>query len=187
MEKKQRPGVSALVEKHLQKPTVAAHLLKDDGTIPNSRLPLLLYESALQQQSCDPAIVERMFTANKWGGCWRNGVYPYHHYHSTAHEVLACVSGSATIQFGGERGITVFFRKQDAVVIPAGVGHKNLQSSNDFIVVGAYPVGQSWDMNYGKPGERPKADQNIARVELPESDPLYGPAGPLWERWGAKT
>jgi uncharacterized protein YjlB len=47
------------------------------------------------------------------------------------------------------------------------VAHKNIESSDDFGVVGAYPEGQDWYMNYGKPGERPKADKNIARLPLP--------------------
>jgi len=50
---------------------------------------------------------------------------------------------------------------------PAGVAHKNLGQSSTFAVVGAYPDGQHWDMNTGKPGERPRADQRIARVMLP--------------------
>ncbi len=69
------------------------------------------------------------------------------------------------------------------VIIPAGVGHKNCGASRDFAVLGAYPAGQKWDMCYGKPGERPQTDQNIARVQLPEGDPVYGAGGPLLERW----
>jgi uncharacterized protein YjlB len=69
------------------------------------------------------------------------------------------------------------------VIIPAGVGHKNMGSSSDFRVVGAYPPGQTWDMNYGKPNERPQADKNISRVPLPPADPIYGDNGPLVEFW----
>jgi uncharacterized protein YjlB len=71
----------------------------------------------------------------------------------------------------------------DVVVIPAGVAHKNLGASRDFRVVGAYPLGQRWDMCYGEPGERPRADENIARVALPGADPVYGTTGPLIEHW----
>jgi uncharacterized protein YjlB len=72
---------------------------------------------------------------------------------------------------------------RDVIIIPAGVAHKNLSTSADFGVVGAYPEGQDWDMNYGKPGERPKADLNIERVALPKLDPIYGASGPLLEKW----
>lgn len=41
-------------------------------------------------------------------------------------------------------------------------------------------------MNYGGAGERPHADENIARVALPKMDPLYGAGGPLLQKWGAR-
>ena len=127
--------------------------------------------------------IESILDANGWGGSWRNGVYGYHHYHSTAHEVLVCYRGEATVQFGGERGISAALQAGDTVVIPAGVAHKKLDASRDFAVVGAYPPGQHWDMNYGKAGERPKADENIARVPLPKTDPLFRENGPLLKHW----
>ena len=169
----------------LQAPQVAAHSLKDDGVHPNNdKLPLLAFQGALALPEGDPAAVfEALFGANQWGGSWRNGVYGYHHYHSTAHEVLGVYGGTAQIQFGGERGVVLKVSLGDVVVIPAGVAHKNLGASRDFRVVGAYPRGQRWDMCYGESGERPRADQNIARVPVPEADPVYGTDGPLIEYW----
>lgn len=87
------------------------------------------------------------------------------------------------MQLGGEHGVTHEVQAGDVIVIPAGVAHKNLSSSRDFGVVGAYPEGQKMDMNYGKPAERPKADQNIARVALPKMDPVFAESGPLIEKW----
>jgi len=53
----------------------------------------------------DPAsVIERLLKTNEWGGSWRDRIYPYHHYHNTAHEVLAVFSGSAKVQLGGELG-----------------------------------------------------------------------------------
>jgi uncharacterized protein YjlB len=161
--------------------------LQDDGMFPNSRLPLLLYRMAVKLQGQDPAtIFEQLFAANGWHGSWRNGIYPYHHYHSTAHEVLGVYRGSARVQLGGERGVVQEVHPGDVIIIPAGVAHKNLGSTGDFGVVGAYPEGQDWDMNYGRPGERPTSDSNIRRVALPKADPLYGIDGPLLEQWGAR-
>lgn len=71
----------------------------------------------------------------------------------------------------------------DAIVLPAGVGHKLLHASADFLVVGAYPPGQDWDLLRGEPGERVRAAENIARVPLPEGDPVQGADGPLTELW----
>jgi long-chain acyl-CoA synthetase len=44
---------------------------------------------------------------NGWSGTWRNGIYAFHHYHSTSHEVLGIAAGSAAVRFGGEGGATV--------------------------------------------------------------------------------
>jgi uncharacterized protein YjlB len=166
-------------------PEVLAQTLKDDGVYPNNdKLPLLAFQRALALSEGDPAAVfEALFRANQWVGSWRNGVYGFHHYHSTAHEVLGVYGGTARVQFGGEQGVVLSVSAGDVVVIPAGVAHKNLGASRDLRVVGAYPRGQRWDMCYGEAVERPQADQNIARVPVPDADPIYGTEGPLIEYW----
>ena len=157
---------------------------KDDGVIPNSRYPLLLYRDVINVNNRDPASrVQEWFAGNNWTNSWRDGIYPFHHYHSTSHEVLGVYQGSATVRLGGEEGRDFTVLAGDVIVIPAGVGHKNLGASNDFGVVGAYPDGRNWDLLTGKPGERPKADQNIAALPIPGNDPVYGPEGPLREIW----
>jgi uncharacterized protein YjlB len=159
---------------------------KDDGAIPNSRYPALLYHQVLELTGDDPASrVEELFAANIWTNSWRNGIYPFHHYHSTSHEVLGVYRGSATVRLGGEQGRDFTVQAGDVIVIPAGVGHKNLGASGDFGVVGAYPDGRQWDLLRGEPGERPKADQYIAALPLPANDPVYGADGPLRKIWAA--
>ena len=128
--------------------------------------------------------IEDRFRAHGWGNSWRDGVYGTHHYHSEAHEALGVYAGRARVQFGGERGPVFEVRAGDALVIPAGVAHKRLDSSGDFGVVGAYPPGQSPDMCYGVKGERPASDERIARVSGPQTDPVFGGDGPLLELWG---
>ena len=170
---------------HIHERNAQSFLLKDDGTIPNNeRLPLLVYEDAIRLPQEDAAsIIEEIFSLNRWGKSWRNGVYRYHHYHSTAHEVLGVCCGTAAIQLGGAKGITQKVRAGDVVVILAGVAHKSLKASRDFCAVGAYPTGQQQDTCMGEPGERPQADANIAGVPLPQADPVYGPDGPLMSYW----
>jgi uncharacterized protein YjlB len=160
-------------------------LIKDDGTFPNNgRLPLLAYQRVLKLPTGDPARgVEELFESHGWGSSWRNGIFGYHHYHSTAHEVLGVYSGNARVQLGGSKGPEFEVRRGDVIVIPAGVAHKNLGSSLDFRLVGAYPAGQRPDMNYGKDNERPQADRNIADVALPNLDPVFGDTGPLIRLW----
>jgi uncharacterized protein YjlB len=164
---------------------VAVHLFEDDGGIPNNpELPFLIYEGALEVEGADPAAVcETLFAANGWGGSWRDGIYSFPHYHSTAHEVLGVCRGEARVRLGGGTSIETTVRAGDVVVIPAGGGHQNLGSSPDVLVVGAYPAGRDWDLCHGRPEERRRALENIARVPLPEADPLYGAEGPLVEHW----
>jgi uncharacterized protein YjlB len=166
-------------------PEVSTHLIVERGVFPNNdRLPLLVFKGAFQfDTKLDPDLIEKAFAENAWRGSWRNGLYPFHHYHSTAHEVLGVYSGSVRVEFGGEDGLIIAAGAGDVLVLPAGLCHKNLWSSHDFRVLGAYPAGTTWDMNYGKKGERPKADENIARVPLPESDPVYGTGGYLLKHW----
>lgn len=173
------------LEARLNDPELVSHRIDEHGAIPNNpKIPLLVYPQAVSLPADDPAATfEALFTENGWHGTWRNGVYGYHHYHSTAHEVLGVYRGSARIQFGGDPGPVVEVKAGDVVVIPAGVAHKNLGDSGDLGIVGAYPGGQAWDMNYGKAGERPEADHNIANVENPARDPVYGANGPLLEHW----
>lgn len=164
---------------------VETETLGDDGRFPNNEeLPVLMYRQAIDAADGKAARrLEATFRENGWGGSWRNGIYSYHHYHSTAHEVLGVARGSARVQLGGEEGLVLDLEAGDMVVLPAGVAHKNLGSSSDFLVVGAYPRGQTWDMNYGEPGERPTADENIKATPLPETDPLEGADGPLMTYW----
>jgi uncharacterized protein YjlB len=159
-------------------------IFQDDGLIPNSRYPVLLFRGAVELESNDPASsMESRFAANHWIDSWRNGIYSFHHYHSTSHEVLGIYQGSVTVRLGGEKGQDFVLRAGDVVVIPAGVGHKNRQCTPHLGVVGAYPDGRECDLLRGRPGERPQADLNIAGVPMPESDPMYGVHGPLKEIW----
>ena len=159
--------------------------LTEDGRFPNNEnLPLIILRGVIPMQNGRPVEqIVGLFQENGWGNSWCNGIYRFHHYHSTAHEVLGVCSGWVKALFGGPNGKIVTARTGDVIIIPAGVAHMNLGQSQDLVVVGAYPHGQMWDMNYGKPGERPEADDRIQAVPLPGADPVYGETGPLMKLW----
>jgi uncharacterized protein YjlB len=156
----------------------------DDGRFPNSPLPLLVYRAALPASA--PAI-ERTFESHNWSNGWRDGIFDFHHFHSTSHEVLGIAAGSVQVAFGGPDGETVTVRAGDVIAIPAGVAHCNVGQSRDLLVVGAYPDGRDYDLRRGEPAEYVSALRAIAAVPLPDSDPVLGPDGPLRRLWTAST
>jgi len=161
-------------------------MLDDDGRFPNNEhLPVIIYEHSFQISNEDEGAdqIERIIQDNGWHHPWRNGIYDYHHFHSTAHEVLICYAGSARVQLGGPEGSEVSFKQGDVMVLPAGTAHKCLEGTADFKCIGAYPVDQMFDMCYGELEERSKNIENILKVPLPAADPIYGQDGPLMFHW----
>lgn len=164
---------------------IVSFIVPANGAFPNNeRLPVLLYRAAFAAADNDLAgEMERRFRENGWSGGWRDGIYPFAHYHSTTHEVLGIAAGDVTVQLGGPDSRETALRAGDVVVLPAGVAHRNLGASDDLLVIGAYPGGRHGDMNRGAPGERPETDQQIAHVPLPAADPVFGENGPLLRQW----
>jgi uncharacterized protein YjlB len=164
---------------------VQTYVFDDDGAIPNSPLPVIVYHAV--EDARDAGSCERLFATNGWLGSWRDGIFAYHHFHSTAHEVLGIVAGSATVVLGGPSGRRFDVGEGDVLVLPAGTGHCNAGSSAELLVVGAYPDGMSWDLRRGDPVEHDEVIANIRAVPLPRADPVQGPGGPLTELWPADT
>lgn len=153
----------------------------------NPRLPVLIYPGVFEASSGSIADqFERAFRDNGWTGCWKWSVYDYHHFHSNAHEALGVSKGSATLQLGGEAGEAFDVSAGTLVILPAGTGHKKLQSSSDFLVVGSYPEGQShYDTNRIGSMSFERAVAKITNTPLPKADPVYGQKGPLIRIWKA--
>lgn len=149
--------------------------LTDDGLVPNNEtLPVLVYRSALTAGGRGEAGIIARFAANGWTDAWINGIYPFHHYHATAHEVLGLAAGWARVQLGGPSGPVVRLEAGDAVLIPAGVGHCRIAASLDLSVVGAYPDGAEVDLVRATPDARSWALTHIAAVPPPTTDPVVG-------------
>ncbi|BAT58270.1 hypothetical protein GJW-30_1_00793 [Variibacter gotjawalensis] len=160
----------------------------DDGMIPNNpKLPMLVYAQAFDLDSePDPAAVfEQTFKRNRWGNSWRNGIFPYVHYHSAIHEVLGIAQGHARVRFGGNQGVELNLKAGDVAVLPAGTGHHRLSASPDLLVVGAYPPDGEYDLCRGSAEELRAARISIPRVPIPDYDPLGGKGGALPRLWRA--
>jgi uncharacterized protein YjlB len=155
--------------------------------VPNNRtLPVVLYRNTMQggadvDAEERAAAFEALFDGHQWPPRWRDSIFDYHHFHSTAHEVLAIVSGEAEVIVGGPRGRVVCVRTGDVMLLPAGTGHCLQSTSGKFSVVGAYPAGQQWDIRREALTREECAEMEA--LPFPPSDPVFGTSGPLIDYW----
>jgi uncharacterized protein YjlB len=123
-----------------------------------------------------------LFADHGWVGSWVDGVFDFHHFHSTSHEVLGVVSGAATLELGGPQGAPFEVVAGDVVVLPAGTGHRRASDRAGFMVVGAYPAGQEdYDLLRGvDAAEVAAARERIAALGAPPRDPVGGEGVAGW-------
>ncbi|MCE5977603.1 cupin [Pseudomonas sp. JR33AA] len=164
--------------------SVQALYFEDDGATPNSRFPVLFYRLTLDASGHTASAFEALFAAHQWTPLWRDGIFDYHHFHPNAHEALGIACGWARLMLGGECGQSVSVKRGDVLVLPAGTGHRCIECSDDFLVVGAYPQGQE-DYAIQRPDSatHARAMARIAKVPLPEQDPVSGIRGALMTYW----
>lgn len=160
----------------------------DDGSMPNNAvLPLVVYRAGIDLSgSPDPErVIEQTFASNGWGHMWRNGIYPYPHYHSMIHEAMGIARGRAKVRFGGKKGKEIEIGTGDVIILPAGTGHELVSQTQELVVIGAYPPSGKYDLCRGSKAEHQKALGRIAKVPAPQTDPVFGENGPLIALWGA--
>ena len=170
-----------------RKPT--AIRFQDDGIVPNNpRFPVLLYRGAVNLKSrrfAPEVIVDTLFDQNGWGRSRRDTVYDFVHYHSQIHEVMGVARGTARMECGGIKGRILRVKDGDVLVLPAGTGHRLIESSRDFLVVGAYPKEGAYD-ECTDTRDRADAVKRIAKARRPKADPVLGASGPLLKSWRLK-
>ena len=150
-------------------------VLGPNDWVPNNPLiAVRLYHGIRQADGgpCDARAFERLFESHGWLPDWRGGVYDYHHYHSSAHEVLGVYVGAARLLLGGPGAADITVTAGDAVLLPAGTGHCCVHASADFRVVGAYPSGQQWDVLREAPDAA--ALTRLRTLPAPPRDPVTG-------------
>lgn len=176
--------------------------------VPNSPLPVLVYRSAVPLDQ-NPDSVCKTIEPNDWfkGGTFKH--YPAHHYHSVTHECYAIFKGSSRLLLGrgpldpaDKDDLLIDLNIGDAIVLPAGVAHCNIESSDDYEYVGLYPKvweklelqkiaadfaqgSPHWDNNFCKADIKETREKEIAAraVPIPGSDPIFGTGGPLVKIW----
>jgi uncharacterized protein YjlB len=161
-------------------------MLDERGWVPNnSRLPVLIwhdvFDGARPERADHAERFEALFTKNGWPPQWRDSVFDYHHFHSTAHEALGVAHGSAQIILGGPGGRVISVHAGDALVLPAGTGHCLLASEHRCLVIGAYPPGQQWDIR--RDAITPEERRAMEALPFPASDPVAGADGELVQLW----
>lgn len=166
---------------------VKAFYLSENSPFPNNPLPVLYYENVLDDELSDSFNandVIAFFENNGYENAWVGGILDRHHFHSNAHEALACTKGKVTIQLGGPNADMYTLRKGDVILLPAGTAHKKLKGSEGFEIVGAYPEGsEDYDMQYGEGNHYDELKEKIANVDIPLTDPVTNSPRHIKDFW----
>ncbi|MEY8292989.1 cupin domain-containing protein [Carnobacteriaceae bacterium 52-44] len=161
--------------------------LSENEPYPNNTLPVLYFENVLASALGDDYTgddVLQLFTNNGYTGGWKGGIKDRHHFHSTAHEALACTEGELRVQFGGQNGEILTIRKGDVMLLPAGTAHKKLDATEKHEIIGAYPLNDSdYDFQYGDASDYEAIKESIQNVNIPDTDPVTGAPSNIQQYW----
>ena len=124
--------------------------IHENKPFPNNSLPVLFYKGAaekwLNQSNAAEAVLSH-FERNGYGNGWVNGIFNYHHFHSTTHEALTCIAGEGSIQLGGPGQNIYTVTKGDVLLLPAGIAHKKIKATKNFQIVGLVVDVMDQDLN----------------------------------------
>lgn len=148
---------------------------KPSGGVPNNKLPVMIYHRVIPSNVVDNAdYLEHLFRSNGWPPQWRYPVYTFTHFHSNTHEALGVFAGTARLQLGGENGKIIEVKVGDVLLLPAGIGHKQISADEEFMLVGAYPPEMKADLCHDEPAQLAVRTKAVIAVPLPDTDPVTG-------------
>lgn len=155
---------------------------QDDGTIPNNKLPVIIYYNITD--AADKSVwFEETFIKHNWLNNWRDIILPYDHFHSNTHEILGISKGPVTLNIGGANGNQLLLNAGDALLLPAGVGHYFVSAPGEYEVVGGYPEGKEWNLLQQLGDHKEHIYKEIDGLEIPLLDPINGINGPMLSLW----
>jgi len=148
---------------------------KPSGGVPNNKLPVMIYHRVIPPNIVDNAdYLEHLFRSNGWPPQWRYPVYTFTHFHSNTHEALGVFAGTARLPLGGENGKIIEVKAGDVLLLPAGIGHKQISADEEFMLVGAYPPEMKADLCHDEPAQLTARTKAVVAVPLPATDPVTG-------------
>ena len=144
--------------------------------IPNHPSFAVLIYHGVDGVADGPDAARRLFAAHGWGGSWVDGVFDFHHFHSTSHEALAVVAGAATIELGGPRARRSTSPRATCSSSPPAPGTAARPRATGSPSSAPTPAGQEdYDLLRGDdPDEVAAARERIAALGAPPSDPVGG-------------
>lgn len=137
-------------------------------------LPAIVYKETVD--------VKSQFKQAGWKILFESSVFDYHHYHPNTHEAIGVLSGEATLMIGGESGQKQKITQGQVLLLPAGYGHRLLESTEDFKVALSYP--EQVDLKIETSiNDLSQVNSEINSVPLPKTDPVYNTQGPMFKEW----
>ncbi|CAK7563979.1 MAG: hypothetical protein SEPTF4163_001862 [Sporothrix epigloea] len=166
------------------------YYLKRNQHAPNNAFPVLVYRQCLPLPVSEEKTTA-FLEAHAWEkkGTW--GHIGVRHFHPNVHECYGVIAGESTMLVGcgsddpDDSGQEIELSVGDVIVLPAGTGHCNLQSTKNYLYVGVYPSGgPMYKAELGKEGADVAAlRREVDSVAMPLEDPVSGKDGALLKLW----